>query len=121
MRARPVHTGVSDDLDVLLACLGPAPGKRFVTVSAHGAGEAALALVAFGADEVLALDLEAPEMLARLLALKIHAATRLGREDYLVTMGLRPALQSISGGGWFLPGLHLRCSAVRTVLANSRH
>lgn len=91
MRVRPVHTGVSDDLDVLLACLAPAPEKRFVTVSAHGAGEAALSLAAFGAEEVLALDLEAPEMLARLLALKIHAATRLGREDYLVTMGLRPA------------------------------
>jgi S-adenosylmethionine:diacylglycerol 3-amino-3-carboxypropyl transferase len=90
-RARPVHTGVSDDLDVLLEGLSPVAGRRFLSVSAHGSGEAALTLVAAGAEEVLAFDLAAPEMLARLLGLKAHAAARLGREDYLVTMGLRPA------------------------------
>ncbi|MCC7384396.1 MAG: DUF3419 family protein [Deltaproteobacteria bacterium] len=90
-RRRLIHGGVSDDLDLLIASLEPKAGRRFVAISAHGSGEAALALAALGASEVIALDLEDPSSLARLLELKTAAAWLFGREDYLVIMGLRPA------------------------------
>lgn len=87
---RLVHTGVSDDLDLMLDALAPEPGRRFVTLSAHGAGENALALAARGA-EVLAYDVADGAALERIVALKRGAARLLGREDYLAVMGLRPA------------------------------
>lgn len=88
---RLVHTGASDDGDVLIRALRPGPGRRYVSVSAHGAGEAAMTLVACGADPVLAYDLVDPVALHRLVRLKLTAARLLGREDYLAVMGLRPA------------------------------
>jgi len=89
--SRPVHLGVSDDLDCLVEALDPARGGRFLAISAHGAGEAALALAAMGADEVVANDREDPAALAQILELKITAFELFGREDALVVYGLRPA------------------------------
>jgi S-adenosylmethionine:diacylglycerol 3-amino-3-carboxypropyl transferase len=88
---RPVHAGVSDDLDLLVNALEPGPGRRYLSVSAHGAGEAALTMIGAGAAEVAAFDLQDPAMLARLIELKCAAARLLGREDYLVVLGLRRA------------------------------
>jgi S-adenosylmethionine:diacylglycerol 3-amino-3-carboxypropyl transferase len=88
---RPVHAGVSDDLDLLSMVMEPAEGRRYLSVSAHGAGEAALMLAAAGADEVLAYDIGDGPMLARLVELKASSAALFGREDHLVLMGLRPA------------------------------
>jgi S-adenosylmethionine:diacylglycerol 3-amino-3-carboxypropyl transferase len=91
-----VHAGVSDDLELLAQALGPVAAaagipKRFLAVSAHGSGEAALALAALGASEVLAFDIAAPARLRRLVELKAASAALFGREDHLVLMGLRPA------------------------------
>lgn len=86
---RPLHLGVSDDLDLLLQALEPSPGKRFLVLSAHGAGESALALVGAGAEQVVAADLD--PFLHQILELKLNSARLLGREDYLAIMGLRPA------------------------------
>lgn len=88
---RLVHTGVSDDADVTVTALRPQGGGRFVCLSAHGAGEAALTLAACGADQVLAVDLEDEGALDQLLHLKVTAARIMGREDYLAVMGLRRA------------------------------
>ncbi len=122
----PEHTGISDDLDVLLKALKPAPGLRFITLSSYGAGEAALALAAGGADTVLAYDIEDVHMLQRLISLKVSAAGVLDNHEYLVLMGLRSGtveqrravvsrtLESLSGAEysfwvkrhrWFLQGL----------------
>lgn len=86
----PVHAGVSDDGDLLVRALAPEPGARILALSAHGAGESALTLLAHGA-EVVAHDVADALMLAHLLRLKLSAAQLFGREDYLVLMGLRPA------------------------------
>lgn len=88
---RLVHTGVSDDGDLLVRALKPQRGGRYLCVSAHGAGEAALTLAALGAEFVSAADLQATEDLERLLQLKLAAARLFGREDYLAVMGLRSA------------------------------
>lgn len=86
----PVHAGVSDDLDLLLEALEPSPGKRFLALSAHGAGEAALCLAAAGADRVLLHDIGDADALEHLVHAKLTAARLFGREDYLALMGLRP-------------------------------
>ena len=70
---RLVHTGVSDDGDVLVEALAPGPGRRFLSVSAHGAGEPALTLIGLGADSVLAYDIADSETLHRLVVLKVFA------------------------------------------------
>jgi S-adenosylmethionine:diacylglycerol 3-amino-3-carboxypropyl transferase len=88
---RLTHTGVSDDGDVLVAALAPGPGRRFISISAHGAGEAALVLAGAGAAQVLAYDVADAQALLQLLTLKLSAAHLMGREDYLAVMGLRPA------------------------------
>ena len=85
----PVHTGLSDDLDLLMRALGPAPGKRFLSISAHGAGEAALCLAADGAERVLVADIGDAALLKQLLTLKVAAAQTLERRAYLCLMGLR--------------------------------
>ena len=90
----PEHTGVSDDLDLLVAALRPGSGKSYITVSSYGAGEAALTLAAHGSDTVFAYDIEDSRMLRRLIYFKIAAARILGHRDYLILMGLRPALKS---------------------------
>lgn len=92
--ALPEHTGISDDLDVLTRALRPAPGKNLLCLSSYGAGEAALALAAGGADLVMAFDLEDAPMLRRLIALKASAAAVLDNDEYLALMGLRPATRS---------------------------
>ncbi len=88
---RLVHTGVSDDGDLLARALQPERGGAYLCISAHGAGEAALTLAGLGADLVLTTDLEASTDLERLLELKLAAARLFGREDYLAVMGLRSA------------------------------
>ncbi len=88
---RPVHAGVSDDLDVLLSAMQPIAKRRFLSISAHGAGEAALCLAAAGADQVHAFDVGDASALDHLVALKLTAAHLFGREDYLALMGLRVA------------------------------
>lgn len=88
---RPVHAGVSDDLDVLVAAMQPIASRHFLSISAHGAGEAALCLAAAGADQVLAHDVGDASALDHLVALKLTAAHLFGREDYLALMGLRVA------------------------------
>lgn len=88
---RLTHAGVSDDGDVLVGALAPGPGRRFICVSAHGAGEAALTLAGLGAAGVLAYDVADAASLLRLLTLKLAAAHLMGREDYLAVMGLRAA------------------------------
>jgi len=90
----PEHTGISDDLDVLISALAPAPGKNLICLSSYGAGEAALALAAAGADLVMAFDIEDAQMLRRLIALKVSAAAVLENHEYLALMGLRPATRS---------------------------
>ena len=57
---RLTHTGLSDDNDVLQLVLQPRPGRRFVGLSALGAGETALTLAGAGAEQVFFFDLEAP-------------------------------------------------------------
>jgi hypothetical protein len=87
----PEHTGVSDDLDLLLAALQPARDKRLLTVSSFGAGEAAITLAAHGARKVFAYDIEDARTLRQLICFKVAAAGRLGNDDCLALMGLRPA------------------------------
>jgi hypothetical protein len=90
----PEHTGISDDLDVLLSALQPACGKRFITISSYGSGEAAIALGAFSAGEVFAYDIEDARTLCQLISFKLAAANRLGYNDYLSLMGLRPSTKA---------------------------
>lgn len=90
MIRRAIHLGVSDDLDAVLGALAPVRG-RVVALSAHGAGEAAFALAAAGATEVVAVDLASPRELALIVELKRAAWALFGREDALVVCGLRPA------------------------------
>lgn len=85
----PEHTGISDDLDLLLTALQPTHDKRLITISSYGAGEAAIALAAHGAGEVLAYDIEDARTLHQLISFKLAAASRLGNDDYLSLMGLR--------------------------------
>lgn len=122
----PEHTGISDDLDLLIHALSPAPGLQFLCISSHGAGEAALALAASGASMVMVYDIGDAQALRRLMGLKISAAGVLNRTEYLTLMGLAPALRSgkevivkktlnaLSGSDcnywakhrrWFTPGL----------------
>lgn len=97
----PEHTGISDDLDLLIQALSPAPKLRFLSISAYGAGEAALALAASGASTVLACDIGDAQMTRRLIHLKTRAAGVLSHKEYLVLMGLsqatRPEKQAITG------------------------
>ena len=90
----PEHTGISDDLDLLIHALSPAPGLQFLSISSYGAGEAALALAASGASTVLACDIGDAPMLRRLIDLKICAAGVLNHNEYLALMGLSPATRS---------------------------
>jgi S-adenosylmethionine:diacylglycerol 3-amino-3-carboxypropyl transferase len=120
------HTGISDDLDILMHALSHAPGSQLLCISSHGAGEAALALAAGGASMVTAYDIGDAQMLHRLIGLKISAAGVLSRTEYLALMGLAPAtrlqkqvivektLSALSGPDyiywarrrrWFTPGL----------------
>ncbi|HEY0682982.1 MAG TPA: DUF3419 family protein [Steroidobacter sp.] len=85
----PEHTGISDDLDLLLTALQPTHDKRLITISSYGAGEAAISLAAHGAGEVLAYDIEDARTLYQLISFKLAAASRLGSDDYLALMGLR--------------------------------
>jgi len=87
----PEHTGISDDLDLLIHALLPAPGSQFLCISSHGAGEAALALAAGGASMVTAYDIGDAQLLRRLIGLKTSAARVLNRTEYLALMGLSPA------------------------------
>lgn len=128
--ARPLHTGLSDDPDVLTAALAPAAGKRYICVSCHGAGEAALCLAAGGADTVVIADIGDAAMLQRMMILKIAAAQALDRADYLALMGLWPAGRKhrqtiiscvftalsdtdrsfwLRRQSWFSPGLFFAC------------
>ncbi len=91
LRLAPVHAGVSDDLELLTLAMGSVPGRSYLCVSAHGAGEAALCLAAAGADQVLAFDVGDVTVLEHLVTLKLTAAHLFGREDYLALMGLRAA------------------------------
>lgn len=90
----PEHTGISDDLDLLIHALTPAPGSQFLCISSHGAGEAALALAAGGASMVMAYDIGDAQLLRRLIGLKTSAAGVLNRAEYLALMGLAPATRS---------------------------
>jgi S-adenosylmethionine:diacylglycerol 3-amino-3-carboxypropyl transferase len=90
----PEHTGISDDLDLLLSALQPAHGKRFISISSYGSGEAAIALAAFAAGNVFAYDIEDVRTLRLLISFKLAAANRLGHDDYLSLMGLRPAAET---------------------------
>ena len=90
----PEHTGISDDLDLLIHALSPAPGLRFLSISAYGAGEAALALAAGGASTVLACDIGDAHMTRRLIQVKTRAAGVLSHEEYLALMGLCQATRS---------------------------
>ena len=122
----PEHTGISDDLDLLICALSPAPGLKFLSLSSYGAGEAALALAASGASTVLAYDIGDARMISRLITLKTCAAGVLNQREYLALMGLSPAtrtqkqviikqtLKSLPGPDytfwmkhrrWFTPGL----------------
>jgi hypothetical protein len=122
----PEHTGISDDLDLLIRALSPAPGLKFLSVSSYGAGEAALALAASGASTVLAYDIGDARMISRLIALKVCAAGVLNHKEYLALMGLSPTsraqkqaiikqtLKALPGADynfwmkhrhWFTPGL----------------
>ena len=122
----PEHTGISDDLDLLIRALSPAPGLKFLSVSSYGAGEAALSLAASGANTVLAYDIGDAQTMRRLIALKICAAGVLKHKEYLALMGLSPAtraqkqaiinqtLKALPGSDynfwmnhrrWFTPGL----------------
>ena len=87
----PEHTGISDDLDLLINALSPAPGLQFLCISSHGAGEAALALAVSGASRVMAYDIGDAEMLRRLIILKSSAAGVLNHTEYLALMGISPA------------------------------
>jgi hypothetical protein len=86
----PEHTGISDDLDVLVSALAPSPGMKWITLSSYGAGEAALTLAASGAETVIAGDLGDEQMLHRLITLKTCAASVLAYPEYLALMGLVP-------------------------------
>ena len=122
----PEHTGISDDLDLLIGALSPAPGLKFLSLSSYGAGEAALALAASGASRVLAYDIGDAQTMRRLIALKICAAGVLNQKAYLALMGLSPTtrtqkqdiiqqtLEGLPGADfnfwmkhrrWFTPGL----------------
>jgi hypothetical protein len=122
----PEHTGISDDLDLLIHALSPAPGLQFLSISSYGGGEAALALAASGASRVLAYDIGDAHMIRRLIDLKIRAAGVLSHKEYLALMGLGPSarsqkeaiikktLKALSGTDyyfwrkhrrWFTPGL----------------
>jgi S-adenosylmethionine:diacylglycerol 3-amino-3-carboxypropyl transferase len=122
----PEHTGISDDLDLLIHALSPAPGLQFLSISSYGAGEAALALAASGATTVMAYDIGDAQMIRRLIDLKICAAGVLSHKEYLALMGLSPStrsqkqaiikktLKALSGSDysfwakhwrWFIPGL----------------
>jgi len=122
----PEHTGISDDLDLLIHALSPAPGLQFLSISSYGAGEAALALAASGATTVMVYDIGDAHMIRRLIDLKISAAGVLNHKEYLALMGLGPStrsqkqaiikktLKALSGADysfwakhrrWFTPGL----------------
>ncbi len=94
IRTLPEHTGISDDLDVLMNALAPDPGMNWISISSFGAGEAALSLAASGADKVTAYDIEDAQILRRLIVLKTTAAAVLEHNDYLTLMGLRLAPHS---------------------------
>ena len=122
----PEHTGISDDLDLLICALSPAPGLKFLSLSSYGAGEAALALAAGGGSRVLAYDIGDARMISHLIAVKACAAGVLNQKEYLALMGLSPAsriqkqviikqtLKALFGADysfwrkhrrWFTPGL----------------
>ena len=82
----PEHTGISDDLDLLIHALSPAPGLQFLSMSSYGAGEAALALAASGASTVWVYDIGDANMIRRLIHLKISAAGVLSHKEYLALM-----------------------------------
>jgi S-adenosylmethionine:diacylglycerol 3-amino-3-carboxypropyl transferase len=90
----PEHTGISDDLNLLIHALAPARGSKFICISSHGSGEAALALAAGGASMVTAYDIGDAQMLGRLITLKSSAARVLNRAEYLSLIGLAPATRS---------------------------
>jgi hypothetical protein len=116
----PEHTGISDDLDLLIHALSPAPGLQFLSISSYGAGEAALALAASGASMVLAYDIGDAHMIRRLIDLKICAACVLSYKEYLALMGLCPStrsqkqaiikkmLKALSGSDYYFWGKHRR-------------
>lgn len=126
----PEHTGISDDLDVLVRALAPSPGMNWITLSSYGAGEAALTLAASGADTVIAYDLEDEQMLRRLITLKTSAASVLAYPEYLALMGLVPATRSqrqasvkrtlgaMSGGELFFWSDHQRWLTAGLFFAN---
>lgn len=87
----PEHTGISDDLDVLVSALAPSPGMNWITLSSYGGGEAALTLAASGANTVMAYDIGDEQMLRRLITLKTSASSVLAYPEYLALMGLVPA------------------------------
>jgi S-adenosylmethionine-diacylglycerol 3-amino-3-carboxypropyl transferase len=80
------YANVWEDADLLCAALGPAPGRRMLSIAS--AGDNAFALLAEGA-EVLAADLS-PAQLA-LVDLKRAAIRRLGHAEALAFLGARPS------------------------------
>ncbi len=74
-----------EDTAVLCRALQAAPGKRLLSIAS--AGDNSLALLATGA-EVVAADLSAAQLAC--VELRLAAITRLGREECLGFLGLRP-------------------------------
>jgi len=93
-RSMPEHTGISDDLDLLIDAMKPVDGKRFLTISSYGAGEPAIALASHGAERILAYDVEDSGMLRQLILFKMAAARTLSHSEFLRLMGVRPANKS---------------------------
>lgn len=76
-----------EDARVLVAALRPRPGSRMLSIAS--AGDNAFALLAAGADEVVAADLSAPQL--ALVELKRAALRRLEHEELLGFLGARRA------------------------------
>lgn len=92
-KQRFYHSGVSDDLNILIKVMKPERGKSFLTFSAYGAGEAAICLGTMGVDEVVAFDLEYAEGLRYMIEIKGSIVKLFNRSETLIILGLQPANQ----------------------------